>query len=257
MGNDNARRALVTGAGRGIGRAIALALAGAGFSVVVNDLMDSDDLASTVSEIERRGGHAKALPFDVSSIEDHRRVVDSAWEAFGGIECLVNNAGISVKARDDLLKVTPESYDRLMSVNLRGPFFLTQEVARRMVDAGSSSFRSIVTISSTNAEFVSVDRGEYCISKIGLSMVAQLFAVRLAEHGICSYEIRPGVIRTQMTAVVEEKYDRLIETGLIPIKRWGEPEDIGRAVAMLATGQLGYSTGDVVRVDGGVALRRL
>jgi 3-oxoacyl-[acyl-carrier protein] reductase len=257
MESDVRLKALVTGAGRGIGRAIALALSDAGFAVVVNDLAPSDDLTSTVAEIERRGGQAKALPFDVSRIEDHAHVIDGAWKAFGGIDCLVNNAGISVKVRDDLLKVTPESYDRLMTVNLRGPFFLTQDVARRMVDAASSSFRSIITVSSTNAEFVSIDRAEYCISKTGLSMVAQLFAARLAEHGIRSYEIRPGVIRTQMTAVAEDKYDRLIGEGLTPIKRWGEPEDIGRAVTMLATGQLGYSTGEVVRVDGGLALRRL
>lgn len=250
-------RALVTGAGRGIGRAIALALSDAGFRVVVNDLPGSVELAETVDEIVKRGGEAKALPFDVSSVEEHARAVEEAWNVFDGIDCLVNNAGVSVKVRDDLLKVAPESYDRVMGVNLRGPFFLTQEVARRMISASSSSFRSVITVSSINAELVSIDRGEYCLSKTGLSMMAQLFAVRLAEHGIGSYEIRPGVIRTQMTAVAKEKYDRLIGDGLTPIKRWGEPEDIGRAAVMLASGYLGYSTGEVVRVDGGLALRRL
>ena len=249
--------ALVTGAARGIGRAIALALSDVGFAVIVNDLPGSTDLPETVAAIGRKGGHARAFASDICSVESHKQFVEEAWDAFGGIDCLVNNAGVSVKVRDDLLKVTPESYDQIMAVNLRGPFFLTQEVARRMINAKSSSFRSIITISSINAEFVSVDRAEYCISKSGLSMVAQLFAVRLAEHGIGSYEIRPGVIRTQMTAVAKEKYDRLIADGLIPVRRWGEPEDIGKAAAMLATGQLGYSTGEVVHVDGGLGLRRL
>jgi NAD(P)-dependent dehydrogenase (short-subunit alcohol dehydrogenase family) len=256
--NDQGRpRALVTGAGRGIGRAIALALSGAGFAVVVNDLPNSTDLAETVAAIRGQGGDAKPLPFDVSNLGDHEQVAEEAWNAFGGLECLVNNAGVSVGVRDDLLKMTRESYDRVMAINLRGPFFLTQEIARRMIRANSPSFRSIVTVSSINAEFASIDRGEYCISKTGLSMMAQLFAIRLAEHGIGSYEIRPGIIRTQMTAVAREKYDRLIGEGLTPIKRWGEPEDIGRAAAMLASGQLRYSTGEVVRVDGGLALRSL
>jgi NAD(P)-dependent dehydrogenase (short-subunit alcohol dehydrogenase family) len=256
---DNQRRpsALVTGAGRGIGRAIALALSEAGFSVIVNDIPGSVDLDETVAAIREQGGDAKAVNLDISKVQQHQQFVEEAWNAFGSIECLVNNAGVSVNVRDDLLKVTPESYDRVMMTNLRGPFFLTQEIARRMIGAKSPHFRSIVTISSINAEFASIDRGEYCLSKTGLSMMARLFAIRLADHGIGSYEIRPGIIRTQMTAVAREKYDRLIDEGLTPIKRWGEPEDIGRAVAMLARGQLGYSTGEIVHVDGGMALRRL
>jgi 3-oxoacyl-[acyl-carrier protein] reductase len=257
MTDQERPRALVTGAGRGIGRAIALALSDAGFAVVANDLPSSTDLSETVAAIRQKGGHAKALLFDVSDLENHQRVAEDAWNAFGGIECLVNNAGVSVGVRDDLLRMTRESYDRVMAINLRGPLFLTQEIARRMIDATSLGFRSVITVSSINAEFASIDRGEYCISKTGLSMMSQLFAVRLAEHGIGSYEIRPGIIRTQMTAVAQEKYDRLIGEGLTPIKRWGEPEDIGRAAAMLASGQLGFSTGEVVRVDGGLALRSL
>src|SRR5215831_5481350 len=169
MSNPDRPTALVTGAARGIGRAIALALSEVGFAVVVNDLSGSTDLPETVAAIGRKGGHAKALGCDISSVESHKQFVEEAWDAFGGIDCLVNNAGVSVKVRDDILKVTPASYDHLMAVNLRGPFFLTQEVARRMIDAKSSSFRSIITISSTNAEFVSVDRAEYCISKSGLA----------------------------------------------------------------------------------------
>jgi len=257
MDDQRKPNALVTGAGRGIGRAVALALSRAGFSMIVNDLPGSGDLDETVAAIRETGGDANAIALDVSQVEQHHQFVDEAWNAFGGIECLVNNAGVSVSVRDDLLKMTPESYDRVMGINLRGPFFLTQEVARRMIGANSSSFRSIITVSSINAEFASIDRGEYCISKTGLSMMAQLFAIRLAEHGIRSYEIRPGIIRTQMTAVAREKYDRLIAEGLTPIKRWGEPEDIGRAAAMLASGQLSYATGEVVRIDGGLALRSL
>ncbi|WP_407123245.1 3-ketoacyl-ACP reductase [Bradyrhizobium sp. STM 3561] len=257
MKHEGRPRALVTGAGRGIGRAIALALSGAGFAVIANDLPNSTDLSETVAAIRDQGGEAEPLPFDISDVRHHADAADRAWNAFGGLECLVNNAGVSVAVRDDLLKMTPESYDRVMAINLRGPFFLTQEIVRRMVGVKSPAFRSIITVSSINAEFASTDRGEYCISKTGLSMMARLFAVRLAEHGIGSYEIRPGIIRTQMTAVAREKYDRLIGEGLTPIKRWGEPEDIGRAAAMLASGQLGYSTGEVVRVDGGLALRSL
>ena len=257
MDNQPRPSALVTGAGRGIGRAVALALSRAGFSIIANDLPGSEDLVATVAAIRETGGEAKPVALDISQTEQHPQFVHEAWNAFGGIDCLVNNAGVSVSVRDDLLKMTPESYDRVMDINLRGPFFLTQEIARRMIEANSSSFRSIITVSSINAEFASIDRGEYCISKTGLSMMAQLFAIRLAEHGIGSYEIRPGIIRTQMTAVAREKYDRLIAEGLTPIKRWGEPDDIGRAAAMLASGQLGYSTGEVVRVDGGLALRSL
>jgi 3-oxoacyl-[acyl-carrier protein] reductase len=257
MDNERRSSALVTGAGRGIGRAIALALSEAGFSVIVNDLPGSADLEETVAAIREKGGEVKAASLDIARVEGIEQFVEEAWNAFSGIECLVNNAGVSVSVRDDLLKVTPESYDRVMTTNLRGPFFLTQEVARRMIGTKSLRFRSIVTISSVNAEFASIDRGEYCISKTGLSMMARLFAIRLADHGIRSYEIRPGIIRTQMTAVARDKYERLIGEGLTPIKRWGEPEDIGRAVAMLATGQLGYSTGEVVHVDGGLALGRL
>ncbi|SFI15224.1 NAD(P)-dependent dehydrogenase, short-chain alcohol dehydrogenase family [Bosea sp. OK403] len=249
--------ALVTGAGRGIGRAIALALSDAGFNIIANDLAESDDLPATIAAIEARGGKAVALPGDISDLSSQQALVDEAWAAFGGLHCLVNNAGISVARRDDILKVTPESYDRLMEVNLRGPFFLTQAVARKMVQAPSEHFRSIVTISSINVEFASADRAEYCISKTGLAMMSQLFAARLAGDGINAYEIRPGIIRTDMTAVAKERYDALFADGLTPLARWGEPEDIGKAAAMLASGSLPYSTGEVVRVDGGLAVRRL
>ncbi len=257
MAPDAAGTALVTGAGRGIGRAIAIALAGAGFRVVVNDLPGSDDLPRTVAAIREAGGAAAALYADASDLDRLPAAVEEAWNAFGGLDCLVNNAGVSVARRGDLLDVTPDSFDRLVAINLRGPFFLTQAVARRMVQQPAAGFRSIVTISSISVEVASPDRAEYCIAKSGLAMMSQLFALRLAEAGIHAYEVRPGIIRTDMTAVAQARYDNFFAGGGTPIARWGAPEDVGRAVAMLASGALPYSTGEVVRVDGGLAIRRL
>ena len=257
MQERNGGNALVTGAGRGIGRAIAIALAKAGFKVVANDLAGSTDLPETIAAIREAGGDAVALAADIGDLGDHDRFAGAAWDAFGGLDCLVNNAGISVAKRGDMLAVTPDSFDRLIDVNLRGPFFLTQAIAKRMTAASATGFRSIITISSINVEFASPDRAEYCLSKSALAMMTQLYATRLAGDGINVYEVRPGVIRTQMTAVAREKYDHLFANGLTPIARWGEPEDLGRAVAMLASGALPYSTGEIVRVDGGLAMRRL
>ncbi|MGF3027720.1 3-ketoacyl-ACP reductase [Methylobacterium aquaticum] len=257
MDEQQRHTALVTGAGRGIGRAIALALAGAGFDVIVNDLPGSDDLAETVDLVRLQGRKAVALGLDVADLAAHDGFVDRAWSAFGGIDCLVNNAGVSVAKRDDILSVTPESFDRLISINLRGPFFLTQAVAKRMVAEPVDDLRTIITISSANVDFASVDRAEYCLSKAPLAMMSQLYAARLAAHGVNTYEVRPGVIRTNMTAIARERYDRAFAEGLAPIARWGEPEDIGQAVAMLASGALPYSTGETLRVDGGLAVRRL
>jgi 3-oxoacyl-[acyl-carrier protein] reductase len=257
MGNRNRRVAFVTGAQRGIGRAIALALAARGFDIVVNDLAPSADLDETVSRARDAGAGAQAITGNIADLDAHPTLVSAAWSAFGRIDCLVNNAGVSVKTRGDMLDATPESYDRLMGINLRGPFFLTQQVAKRMAAAPSDGFRSIITVSSLNAEAASRDRAEYCISKIGLSMMTKLYALRLAEVGIRAYEIRPGVIRTAMTAVAREKYDRMFAEGFSPISRWGEPEDVGRAAAMLADGSLAYSTGEVVHVDGGLSVAKL
>ncbi|ACL55682.1 3-ketoacyl-ACP reductase [Methylobacterium nodulans] len=257
MEEQQRRTALVTGAGRGIGRAIALALADAGFDVIVNDLPGSDDLAHTAAAVQQRGRRAVALGLDISDVAAHDGFVDQAWSALGGIDCLVNNAGVSVARRDDILAVTPESFDRLIRINLRGPFFLTQAVAKRMVAVPADHLRTIVTISSANVDFASIDRAEYCLSKAPLAMMSQLYAARLAQHGINTYEVRPGVIRTQMTSVAKDRYDQAFANGLTPIARWGEAEDIGRAVAMLASGALSYSTGETLRVDGGLAVRRL
>jgi NAD(P)-dependent dehydrogenase (short-subunit alcohol dehydrogenase family) len=249
--------AFVTGAGRGIGRAIALALAGRGFRVVINDVQGSSDLDETIALLRARGADALAAVGDISRLDGHAALVAEAWSAFGRIDCLVNNAGVSVAQRGDVLDVMPESFDRLMNINLRGPFFLTQACARRMVAEPSQGFRSIITISSMNAEAASTDRAEYCISKTGLSMMSRVFALRLAGEGIHTYEVRPGVIRTQMTAVAQDKYDRIFANNGAPLSRWGEPEDVGRTVATLAGGAFPYSTGEIVRVDGGLALPRL
>jgi NAD(P)-dependent dehydrogenase (short-subunit alcohol dehydrogenase family) len=250
--------ALVTGARRGIGRGIALALAAAGFDIVINDLAADEEAAGTASAVAALGRQAAVVVGDIADLDGQERLVDAAWSRFGGIDCLVNNAGVSVLSRGDLLDVTTESYDRCLDTNLRGTFFLTQKIARRMLAApAGAGHRSIVTISSISAEVASVSRGEYCIAKAGLSMLTRLFALRLAEAGIAVYEVRPGIIRTAMTKPSAEVLDRLIADGISPIRRWGEPEDVGRAVATLAAGGLPFSVGQVVMVDGGLTLRTL
>jgi 3-oxoacyl-[acyl-carrier protein] reductase len=250
--------ALVTGAARGIGRGIAFALAGTGFDLVVNDLAETEDVATTMAGIRERGGGAAFVAADVARLEGHEALVGQAFSAFGRLDCLVNNAGVGVLSRGDPLDVSVESYDRCLGVNLRGPFFLTQRVARRMLEdqrPEGAPLRSIVTITSVNAEVPSLNRGEYCISKAGASMMTQLFAQRLAPHGIAVFEIRPGIIRTEMTAPATEYYDRAIASGITPIARWGEPDDIGRTVATLASGGLPFTVGQVVWVDGGLGRR--
>lgn len=249
--------AFVTGAGRGIGRAIAVQLARAGFRIVVNDLPGSRGLHETATLLHQLGAEAKAVAGDISDLSDHDRLVADAWNAFGTIDCLVNNAGVSVAQRGDMLHATPESFDRLLNINLRGPFFLTQAVAARMCDVKTDRFRTVVTISSANAEFASIDRAEYCISKAGLSMMSSLFAARLAGEGINVYEVRPGIIQTRMTEVAKDRYEKALASGIAPIARWGSPDDVGCAVAALASGAFAYSTGEVIRVDGGLAVRRL
>ena len=257
---DQRRVALVTGAGRGIGRAIALALASNGFQVVANDL-NGDELGETVAAVRDRGAQGEPLIGDIADVDGTDALLDRASAAFGVPTCLVNNAGISVAKRGDMLEATPESFDRLISVNLRGPFFLTQKLARRMLEdraAADRTDRAIITISSANAFAASPERAEYCLSKSALAMMTSLYALRLAEAGIGVYEIRPGVIRTAMTAVARERYDARYARGdFTPINRWGEPDEVGRAAAMLAGGHLPFSTGDVIHVDGGLHIARL
>jgi len=257
--------AFITGAGRGIGRGIALELAKNGFDIAGNDILfEPDNKQSGLFEVEERAGELKAsfLPVkgDISSLEDHEKILHQTLDKFGKIDVLVNNAGVAAEKRLDVLETTPESYDRLLSVNARGTFFLTQRIARQMIERvqKDSEFECcIIFISSISAEVSSPSRAEYCISKAAISHMARIFADRLSEYGINVYEVRPGIIKTDMTAPVREKYDKLIEEGLVPQKRWGFPEDVGKAVAALARGDFAYSTGLVVEVSGGMNIRRL
>lgn len=245
-------RALVTGARRGIGKAIALALADAGFDLAVCDLTMSDELAGLAAGIEARGRKAIAIAADISEIAGHGHILDTAEAALGPLTTLVNNAGVSVMVRGDLLDVTAESYDRCLDVNTRGTFFLTQEFARRILKVGGGVHRSIVTVSSANAVAPSIARGEYCVSKAAVSMVSKLFAARLSNDGIGVYEIQPGFIETDMTAPSKPRYDALIEGGLTVIKRWGQPEEVARIAVTLASGLLPYTSGQIIQADAGL-----
>jgi NAD(P)-dependent dehydrogenase (short-subunit alcohol dehydrogenase family) len=253
--------ALVTGARRGIGRGIAYALADAGYDIVMSDLVDDDATAETLDGVAGRGRRVKFVAGDVAAIDTHAALTDAAWAAFGTVDCLVNNAGVQVQVRGDILDVTPQSFDHLMAVNLRGTFFLTQAVARRMVREPRESGdppRSIITISSANANsIVGPNRAEYCISKSGLSMMNMLYAERLAASGVMCYEVRPGIIYTDMTSSSKERYDALIAEGISPVRRWGEPGDVGKSVAALATGMFPFTTGDAFHVDGGLHMKLL
>ena len=250
--------ALVTGARRGIGRGIAYALAEAGFSVAVADLEHDADADETLKGIRDRGANGYFVRSDISNLQGHATLLESVEHALGPLTCLVNNAGISVAKRADLLEAGADSFDELFKVNLRGPFFLTQHVARRFVARVSDThYRCIVNISSANSFAASINRAEYCLSKSAIGMATKLFATRLGPLGIGVFEVRPGVIRTNMTAVAASDYERRIADGLTPIRRWGEPQDIGRAVAALASGAFAFSTGDAIHVDGGLHIARL
>jgi NAD(P)-dependent dehydrogenase (short-subunit alcohol dehydrogenase family) len=252
--------ALVTGSGRGIGRGIALALAPLGYTIVVN-ATTTERGQETVRLIEEAGGGAWSQGADVSKADDRRALVEAILEREGRIDLLVNNAGVAPTIRADLLEADEESYDRVMGINLKGPYFLTQRVANAMIGLLKSDLANyqprIVNISSISVYAASPSRGDYCLSKAGIAMMTKLYATRLAEEGIGVYEVRPGIIETDMTSAVKEKYDKLIGEGLTPIRRWGTPEDIGKAVATVARGDLPFSTGEVINVDGGFHLHIL
>lgn len=243
--------AIVTGASRGIGRGIATRLANEGYAVVITDVMPPTDTLPA-STVFCRG--------DVTVAADRQNLIDFVKSTFGRLDVLVNNAGVAPKVRADILEATEESFDRLISINLKGPYFLTQLAANWMVEQrkANADYRgTIVNISSCSATVVSVNRGDYCISKAGITMATQLWAARLAEFNIGAYEVRPGIIQTDMTAGVKDKYDRLFAQGINLQTRWGQPDDIAKAVAMLARGDLAYSTGQIINVDGGLTCQRL
>lgn len=253
--------ALVTGAGRGIGRGIAVELAAAGWSVVVNyqgnAAAAAEAAAACAAAAQSDEQRFPTVQADISREEDRRRLLDAAWDVSGSLDALVNNAGIAPKARRDILEAEVESFREIMTTNLEGPYFLTQAAAARMLASPAQRRRSIVFITSISAETASVNRGDYCLSKAALAMAAKLWAVRLAPQGIGVYEVRPGIIETDMTSGVKEKYDALIAEGLVPELRWGRPEDVGRAVRSLLEGDWAYSTGSSIWVDGGFHLPRL
>ena len=298
--NDKRPVAFITGASRGIGRGIAIELARSGYDIAGNSrVLDSRNSESGIPEVKQRVEESGAAFFpvqgDVSILDDHDRMIKTIIDQFGRIDLLVNNAGVAPEQRLDVLETSPASFDRVLSINSRGPFFLTQRVARQMVAQVRSAsctggppwpplpapndsteregaatedrpYRTgslpgikpkIIFITSVSAYMSSPSRAEYCLSKAALSMAAAIFAERLSEYGINVYEVRPGIIKTEMTRAVQDKYDRLIDDGLIPQGRWGLPEDVGKTVVALVSGGFEYSTGTVVEVSGGMNIRRL
>jgi 3-oxoacyl-[acyl-carrier protein] reductase len=256
-----ARTALITGGSRGIGYGIATALAREGWNLVINGMRPVEGVAEALEGLRAHGVEVHYARGDIGSAEGRAGILECAHAAAGGaLNLLVNNAGVAPKVRADLLETSEESYDFVVDTNLKGAFFLTQAAARAMVAARQADPAfpaAIVNVSSISATVVSINRGEYCVAKAGLSMVTQLFATRLGPEGIPVYEVRPGVTKTDMTAGVTEKYDRLIADGLCVTPRWGFPEDVGKAVAGLARGDFPYSTGQVIMVDGGLTIPRL
>jgi 3-oxoacyl-[acyl-carrier protein] reductase len=252
--SQSPRTALVTGGTRGIGLGIARALAAEGWHLALCGVRDADAVAAVLETFEGRAEYVRA---DVGSTADRTRLAAAIAERYGAVNALVNNAGRAPRVRADMLEASEESFEELLRVNLQGPYFLTQAIARQMTarrEADPSFAAAIVFVTSVSAEMASTARGEYCVSKAGLAMATRLFAVRLAPLGIPVFEVRPGIIATDMTAGVREAYDARIANGLVPERRWGQPDDVGRAVAALLRGDLPYATGTVVHVDGGLTL---
>lgn len=252
--------ALVTGGSRGIGLGIAQKLAQNGFDLAINGIRSENFVQDVLENLRELGAKVIYCQGDIASTEDRESMLEKIKNHFGRLNILVNNAGVAPKERNDILSATEESFDYVISINLKGTYFLTQAVANWMIEqkADSESFTgSIITISSISATVASVNRGEYCISKAGLSMITQLFATRLGEFNIPVFEVRPGVIKTDMTEGITEKYDKLIAEGLTLQKRWGFPDDVGKAVAAIAKGDFPYSTGQVFMIDGGLTIARL
>jgi NAD(P)-dependent dehydrogenase (short-subunit alcohol dehydrogenase family) len=254
--NQTRPLAVITGGRRGIGAGIAMELATRGFNLAITDV-ESDGIEEVIAAAQSCGSEAKFFQSNLAQVDGHSEVVRLINQWGGPITCLINNAGIPSPSRGDLLDVTPDSYDKVMDVNLRGTFFFTQEVVKHMLDTQTEFERSIVTVSSVSVELASIERAEYCLSKSGLGMLTRLFALRLAPHQIGVFEVRPGVIKTPMTETVAKAYDQRIAEGLVPMGRWGYPIDVARAVAALVDGKLAFSTGSVLHVDGALSLAKL
>ncbi|WP_299907803.1 3-ketoacyl-ACP reductase [uncultured Paracoccus sp.] len=250
------RIALITGGQQGIGLGIAEALAGAGFTPVLAAQLPEDDV-TVQAALTRLGPKARYVRHDLAEVEAVPALLDRIEAELGPVTTLVSNAGVPARIRGDMLDLTPENFDFATDINLRGAFFLAQAVARRMLALDGSDYRSIIFVTSVSAAMVSIERAEYCISKSAAAMMAQLFAVRLAPAGISVFDIRPGIIETPMTAGVADKYTARIEGGLVPAARWGQPSDIAEAVVPLAEGRMGFATGAVIPVDGGLSIPRL
>lgn len=249
------RVALVTGGTRGIGLGIARALAADGWRLMLTGVRAAEDVQSVAT-----GLGADYIAADIADARARAQLVAAITERYGTVDALINNAGRAPRVRADLIEATEESFEEVLRTNLQGPYFLTQAIARTMLQRRTRDrafHPSIVFVTSVSAEMASPNRGEYCVSKAGLAMTAQLFAARLAAHGIPVFEVRPGIIATDMTAAVKEVYDRRIADGLVPEGRWGQPDDIGRAVAALVRGDVPYATGTVIRIDGGLSIPRL
>ena len=252
--SNQGKNVLVTGGGRGIGRGIVESLAADGWNVVLCGRSDPSRYADFVESIRQEYlTSVTFLSHDISDVEGHDAFLREVYRQVGRLDALVNNAGVAPLVRADILEASVESFDRVLGINLRGPYFLTQKVAQQFLrdrEADSAFSPMIVNIGS-------ISGGEYCVSKAGVAMMTRLFAARLAEYGIPVYELRPGIVHSDMTAAVKEKYDRLIAGGLVPQRRWGEPSDVGRAVAMLLRGDLAYSTGQVIHIGGGMDIQQL
>jgi NAD(P)-dependent dehydrogenase (short-subunit alcohol dehydrogenase family) len=253
--------AVITGASRGIGRAVAIALAGEGFDIAaIARSVDSKGMEILGPEVEKHGAQFFPIGLDISCTKCQKEVVSNILERYGRIDFLVNNAGVAPLQRNDLLEMSEESYDRVMNINLKGPVFFAQKIAREMIwmKGQISPYRPVIIfITSVSAVLTSVNRAEYCVSKAGLSMASTVFADRLSKEGILVCEIRPGIVQTDMTIKVKEKYDKMIGDGYVPQKKWGMPEDIGRAVASIARGDWNYSTGMVFEISGGLNIHKL
>ena len=254
------RVALVTGGTRGIGLGIARELAREGWDLLLSGLRPPAEVSAVVDELQAAGGKVGYIAADISQPAGRTAIVDRARSDHGALNALVNNAGRAPRVRADLIDATEDSFEEVLRTNLQGPYFLTQAIARDMLERTreDAAFRAaIVFVTSVSAEMASPNRGEYCVSKAGLAMAARLFAARLAPHGVPVYDVRPGIIATDMTSAVKEAYDRRIADGLVPEGRWGQPDDVGRAVAALLRGDVPYATGTIIHVDGGLSIPRL